>query len=138
LMLQDLAVHDKTKTFYVHRTAVGSAFFVKGGFLITARHVVGESGGLSEKYLKADSKAAARKALTPWSQRIMLKDWKGTVVFDSAKRDHSVKEVAFSGHPAEAEGLDKEFEAIEPSAKGQLFDLIALKLEGIDTTDLEI
>lgn len=139
VLLGDLEDFPKDTDFPVHANGLGSGFFLKDGWFVTARHVLTQPGvSLPEAYYTAKTAEAAREAMGTWKGRMVLVDREGKIRFDTKNGKQAIEKVVFSGHPTEVAALPEAYRAIEKSAQMQMVDFVLLELKGIDTKDIAL
>jgi len=137
VLLSDLEALPADKNFPLHGNGLGSGFFLKDGWFVTARHVLTQ-GGMPDGYYAATTANTAREKLGTWKGRLVLVDREGKIRFDTKNGKHSIEKVIFSGHPAEVVALPEGYGAIERTAKAQMLDVVVFQLKGIDTKDIAL
>ena len=135
--LNDLKSWDRSKDYVLHNGYVASAYFLEPGLLVTARHVV-TSGNRDPKYLSASTKEEAADRLQETLDSFLLLDKNDRVLVDTRGNKEAVAEVLFSGHPLEVGALPSRYQGIENTSRGQLCDLVAMKLNKFDASDYQI
>jgi len=135
--LNDLGKAKEGQRFFIRGGSVGTAFFYKPGVLLTTRSAF-NGVVLPKAFYEAETVEQARRALLTWEGRMVLVDAEGKIRFDTQAPEQKIEAVLFSGHPVEVKNLAAGYQAIEKSALGQMMDVVAFRLKGIDTRDLEL
>lgn len=128
LWLHDLKTWDRSKDFPLSICYVGSAFVLRPGVLVTARHVF-QIGRKNGKFAHSLSIREARRNLLVPGERILLRNAAGKFLVDTRDTPDAFSEILFSGHSREAENLDSNYNTLEPSSMTHFLDVVAIKVK---------